>query len=56
VAVTRDYVGPVFCTQKGAADLVHPEHGDHHYGGEMAIAVVYQRNLDGEEREQRTRD
>jgi hypothetical protein len=51
------YIGPVFCcTQGGRADLLHPEHGNHHYRGDMTIAVVYQRNLDAEDREQRTRD
>jgi len=50
------YIGPVFQCSGGAADLVHPEHGDHRYEGDMTIAVVYQRNLDAEEREVRTRD
>lgn len=50
------YIGPVFRTVEGVADLVHPEHGDHLYRGEMAVAVVFQRNLDAEQREQRTRD
>lgn len=51
------YIGPVFCcSQSGKAHLVHPEHGNHRYSGDMVIAVVYQRNLDSEEREQRTQD
>lgn len=50
------YVGPVFRTVDGAADLVHPEHGDHLYRGDMVLAVVFQRNLDAEQREQRTVD
>ena len=56
VAVQAAYIGPVFATKDGAADLLHPEHGDHHYRGDMVIAVVYQRNLDAEEREQRVQD
>ncbi len=56
VTVAAAYIGPVFQTTKGKADLVHPEHGDHHYLGDMTIAVVYQRNLDAEEREQRVAD
>jgi hypothetical protein len=56
VAVQAAYIGPVFATRGGAADLLHPEHGDHHYRGEMVLAVVYQRNLDAEEREQRVQD
>ena len=56
VAVAREYIGPVFQTEGGTADLLHPEHGDHHYRGEMTVAVVYQRNLDSEERERRVQD
>lgn len=54
--IDRQYLGPVFGTTAGEADLLHPEHGHHHYRGEMTIAVVYQRNLDAEEREARVRD
>jgi hypothetical protein len=54
--VDRSYVGPVFGTKAGVADLVHPEHGNHCYRGDMTIAVVYQRNLDAEEREARVQD
>lgn len=56
VSISPQYVGPVFTTRKGHADLLHPEHGDHHYRGDMTIAVVYQRNLDAEEHERRTQD
>jgi hypothetical protein len=56
VTIAPAYCGPVFCTRRGVADLVHPEHGDHHYRGEMTIAVVYQRSLDAELREQRVQD
>ena len=55
-SIQEAYIGPVFATQSGAADLLHPEHGDHHYRGQMVIAVVYQRNLDAEERERRVQD
>jgi hypothetical protein len=50
------YIGPVFETVGGVASLEHPEHGHQHWRGEMAIACVCQRNLDAEEREQRTMD
>lgn len=56
VNVGEQYVGPVFQSVDGVANLVHPEHGDHLYRGEMTIACVFQRNLDAEEREQRTQD
>lgn len=54
--IDAKYVGPVFETEDGLATIEHPEHGWHHYKGDMCVAVVYQRNLDAEEREQRTRD
>lgn len=54
--VEARYVGPVFRTVGDRADLTHPEHGDHHYRGDMILATVFQRNLDAEEREQRTVD
>lgn len=50
------YIGPVFRTVEGLADVVHPEHGDHFFRGEMILATVFQRSLDAELREQRTRD
>jgi len=56
IDVGDSYIGPVFVTDNGIADLAHPEHGDHHYCGDMTIAVVYQRNLDSEERERRIQD
>lgn len=46
-------IGPVF---RGPCEIQHPEHGDHIHTTDATIAVVYQRNLDAEEREQRTRD
>lgn len=54
--VDARYVGPVFRTVGEKADLVHPEHGYHLYRGEMVLAAYFQRNLDAEEREQKTRD
>lgn len=51
-AVAEQYIGPVF----RGGELTHPEHGNHVYQDEMVLACVYQRNLDAEEREQRTRD
>ena len=50
------YIGPVFKTSFGLAELVHPEHGNHIYKGDMTIACVFQRNLDAEQREQRVKD
>lgn len=51
------YIGPVFRTQQGEADVIHPEHGDHYYRGEdWVIATVFQRSLDAEEREARVQD
>lgn len=55
-SVGESYIGPVFGTVSGRAELTHPEHGDHIYQGDMIVACVYQRNLDAEEREQRVRD
>ena len=54
--IGQQYIGPVFSTDKGKADLLHPEHGNLHWRGCMVIAVVYQRSLDSEEREQRIQD
>lgn len=57
IQVDVRYVGPVFRTREGQADVVHPEHGDHCYRGEdWVIATVFQRSLDAEEREQRVQD
>ena len=53
VDIGAQYIGPVFRTP---AALEHPEHGDHIYAFEGVVAVVVQRNLDAERREQRTRD
>lgn len=57
VAIDARYIGPVFRTVEGKADVVHPEHGDHCYRGEdWVIATVFQRSLDAEEREARVQD
>jgi len=56
VELQEKYIGPVFQTVQDKASLIHPEHGDHYYEGDMTIACIYQRNLDVEEREQRVRD
>lgn len=54
--VAERYCGPVFVTD-GATALRHPEHGDHEYAEPgMVVAVVFQRNLDAEQREQRVAD
>lgn len=51
--VEPKYVGPVF--QGGT--IRHPEHGDHeNYPADVPCAVVFQRSLDREEREQRVAD
>ena len=46
------YLGPVF---RGGT-LTHPEHGNQTFPKDCTIAVVYQRNLDAEQREQRVQD
>lgn len=56
VQVDARYIGPVFRTVDDKADVTHPEHGDHHYRGNMVIATVFQRVLDAEQREQRAAD
>jgi len=52
------YVGAVFVSPADptADDLTHPEHGNHGYPAGTVCAVVYQRNMDAEERERRTQD
>ena len=37
-------------------DLTHPEHGNQGFSAGAVCAVVYQRNLDAEEREARVLD
>lgn len=52
------YVGPVFVSPEKptADDLTHPEHGNQGFAAGSVCAVIFQRNLDSEEREQRTQD
>lgn len=55
-AVDAKYIGPVFTTP---CEVQHPEHGDHVWPkslGKCFVAVVFQRSLDAEEREQRVQD
>lgn len=55
-SIAARYIGPVFTTN---AEVDHPEHGNHVWPkslGKQVVAVVYQRNLDSEEREQRVID
>ncbi len=56
--VAEAYIGPVFVSpaKPAAKDLAHPEHGPQGFPAGSICAVVYQRNLDQEEREQRVRD
>ena len=56
--VAEQYIGPVFVSPANptADDLTHPEHGNQGFPAGTVCAVVYQRNLDAEEREMRTRD
>ncbi len=56
--VEEQYIGPVFISpaEPTENDLVHPEHGNQGYPAGTVCAVVFQRNLDAEEREQRARD
>ncbi len=56
--VDARYVGPVFRSPENptADDLAHPEHGNQGFPPGCIVAVVYQRNLDAEQREQRTAD
>lgn len=53
-----EYLGPVFVSPADptAEDLTHHEHGHQGFPAGAVCAVVYQRNLDAEEREQRTQD
>jgi hypothetical protein len=58
VRVEQRYVGPVFVSPSTptADDLTHPEHGNQGFPAGAVCAVVYQRNLDAEEREARVAD
>lgn len=54
--VEPEFIGPIFTTVKGLAELDHPEHGNYQFCGDMVVAVVVQRNLDSEQRAVRARD
>lgn len=56
--VGLEYIGPVFIStiDPTGNDLTHPEHGHQGFPAGAVCAVVYQRNLDAEAREQRTQD
>lgn len=56
--VAEQYIGPVFISHEKptANDLTHPEHGNQGFPAGAVCAVVFQRNLDAEERERRTVD
>ena len=47
------YIGPVFV---GPCVVTHPQHQHHEFPEGSVVCVVYQRNLDAEEREVRARD
>jgi hypothetical protein len=51
--IASNYIGCVF---KGPAVLEHPEHGNQVWEGNCINAVVFQRVLDAELKEQRARD
>ena len=56
--VATKYIGPVFVAPRSPTenDLTHPEHGNQGFPAGSICAVVYQRNLDAEERELRVLD
>lgn len=56
--VGQQYVGPVFVSPDDPtdSDLTHPEHGNQGFPAGQVCAVVFQRNMDAEQREQRSRD
>jgi hypothetical protein len=56
--VEAKYIGPVFVSPDSptADDLTHPEHGNQGFPARTVCAVVYQRNLDAEQRAQRVAD
>ena len=58
VRVGAEYIGPVFVSPDAPTenDLTHPEHGNQGFPAGAVCAVVYQRNLDSEQREARVRD
>ena len=53
ITVDKKYIGPVF---SGACTLTHPKHAHQIFPEHGATVVIYQRNLDAEEKEQRRLD
>lgn len=58
VVIDPEYCGPVFVSPECPTenDLTHPEHGHQGFPAGAVCAVVFQRNLDVEERERRVQD
>ena|ERR1700730_14395153 len=56
--ISPNYLGPVFVSPAVPTenDLTHPEHGNQGFPAHAVCAVVYQRNLDVEQREARVLD
>jgi len=56
--VDARYVGPVFVAPSDPTehDVTHPEHGHQGFPAGTVVACAFQRNLDAEQRERRTRD
>lgn len=56
--VPVDFIGPVFVSPPDPTenDLTHPEHGNQGFPAGAVCAVVYQVNLDEQQRRQRTQD
>lgn len=53
IDVAEAYIGPVFA---GECAVEHPQHQHQAFPDHAATVVLYQRNLDAEEREERARD
>lgn len=56
--VSQNYIGPVFTAPANPTehDLTHPEHGHQGFPAGSVCAVVYQRNIDNEDKEARVLD
>lgn len=56
--VDAQYIGSVFVSPADPSehDITHPEHGHQGFPAGSIIAVVYQRNLEADQREARMRD
>ena len=56
--IGNKYIGPVFVSPNNpsADDITHPEHGNQGFPAGQVCAVVYQRNLDAENREAKVID